>query len=79
MSEQPQQSNYAIVWPWDQAPPELRALSKNGGDEDWVVELPPCFSKYYLCWLYATDTCHEPDEYPHPSKPGWIVAIGAHA
>lgn len=29
------------VYPWDSAPEELRALSQHGGDEDWVVVVPP--------------------------------------
>lgn len=29
-----------LVWPFDDAPPEYRALSTHGGDEDWVAFVP---------------------------------------
>ncbi len=29
-----------LVWQWDDAPDELRALSQHGGDEDWVAFVP---------------------------------------
>lgn len=29
----------AVVYAWEDAPEELRALSREGGDEDWVVLL----------------------------------------
>ena len=25
------------VYPWDKAPEELKELSTNGGDEDWII------------------------------------------
>lgn len=30
-----------FLWPFDKAPEALRALSQNGGDEDWILVLPP--------------------------------------
>lgn len=29
-----------IVWPFADAPAELKSLSLNGGDEDWVIFIP---------------------------------------
>lgn len=70
----------AIVWKFHDAPQELRDLSQNGGDEDWLVELPPGWDEYGLpFWCEAMDSMHEPQSYDHPAKPEWQVVIGAHA
>lgn len=29
------------IWTWADAPEDLRALSANGGDEDWLLLAPP--------------------------------------
>ena len=70
----------ASVWVFNEAPKELRELSTNGGDEDWLVELPPGWENYGTpFWIEAMDSCREPSHYPHPTRPGWKVIIGAHA
>lgn len=32
---------HIVVYSWDEAPEELQALSQHGGDEDWVIVVPP--------------------------------------
>jgi hypothetical protein len=70
----------ARVWVFQQAPAYLQRLSTNGGDEDWIVELPPGLEDYGLpYWVECTDSCHEPDRFDHPRRKGWSVVIGSHA
>lgn len=71
----------ALVWQYHQAPKNLACLSTNGGDEDWLVELPLDWEDEYGMpfWIQEMDSMREPREYPHPTKPGWKVVIGAHA
>jgi hypothetical protein len=70
----------AQVWKFDEAPIELQNLSTNGGDEDWIVELPPGFEEYGLPhWVECMDSMGEPKSYPHPYIAKWTVVIGSHA
>ena len=73
-------SDPITVWGFHDAPENLRNLSTNGGDEDWLVEMP---QHYYDCgipyWMERMDSCREPKIYQHPSKPGWMVIIASHA
>lgn len=70
----------ATVWRFDDAPKELRDLSTNGGDEDWIVELPKSFHQYGApSWVEGIAACRDPNEYPHPTKPDYVVYIGSHA
>ena len=68
------------VWRFEDANPQLQALSEHGGDEDWLVEVP---SEHVDAigwgWLTRIDTCNEPSVHEHPYEPGWKVLIGAHA
>lgn len=74
-----------MLWRFEEAPDELQKLSTNGGDEDWLAEIPPAYFKdcdYFgplpVYGLYNTG--HEdPEEVPHPFKEGWKVRIGSHA
>jgi len=44
--------NYTIrMWAFEDAPAEYRALSKHGGDEDWIVFVPVACRDYYMPWL----------------------------
>lgn len=68
---------YAIVWRFEDAPDDLKKLSNNGGDEDWLVE----FYHSRGCtprWVEEIGVCST-DVFDHPTKPGWCVAIGSHA
>lgn len=67
------------VWPFDSAPPELRALSEHEGDEDWLAFVPASYADLYIDWLEAGSPFgrYRIDRYPHPS--GGAVYVGAHS
>lgn len=69
----------AVVWRFFDAPEHLRALSTNGGDEDWLVTLPKAWRQDYLPWLDVMDSCGSPNWYAHPTDPSLVVVIGSHA
>lgn len=67
-----------IVWRFAQAPEELKALSNNGGDEDWLALIQPGFNGVWVGWLesQAFDSCAE----PQMIETQWgRVYIGSHA
>lgn len=68
-----------IVWWFRDAPEELRNLSNNGGDEDWLAEVPPNIDTLPT-WMEVNtfDAGCEPQVVDHPSKVGWKVVIGSH-
>ena len=67
------------VWDWDDAPEEYRALSQNGGDEDWVALVPPHYSARYISWMESGSSFGCCSVYDYPLPDGSIVRIGAHA
>ena len=72
--------NHIRVWAFDKAPLELQALSRNGGDEDWLALVPPEYDDRYVGWLESPAFgCCCVDEYEHPELPGYTVHIGSHA
>lgn len=69
-----------VVWKYYEAPKELQ-VSNNGGDEDWLAEVPPQFENGHVGWLddgSAFGRCCV-DVHPHPLKIGWKIHIGCHA
>lgn len=40
-----------LVWLWEDAPEEYRALSAHGGDEDWVAFKPEGLRGECVDWL----------------------------
>lgn len=40
-----------IVWAWEDAPECLQETSPHGGDEDWVVVVPPKFKEEWVPWV----------------------------
>ena len=69
-----------IVWRYEDAPKELQEMSQHGGDEDWVVEVPPQFKGEWIRWLDRISVvCDELEEQEHPYRKGWKLYIGAHA
>lgn len=69
------------VWWFGDAPEHLRNLSTSGGDEDWLAEVAPEVAETARFWMYpgsAFGYC-DVDEFPHPTRPGWVVRIGSHA
>jgi hypothetical protein len=68
------------VWGFYDAPENLQGLSQNGGDEDWLAEIPPKYQDEYISWLETPSFgCCCVDEYDHPTKKNWKVKIGSHA
>lgn len=68
------------VWEYYEAPEELR-ISENGGDEDWLAEIPPHLTTEHIGWLehgHSFGYCCV-EEHDHPTKPGWKIRIGCHA
>lgn len=43
--------NAIIVWKFDDAPEDLRNLSRNGGDEDWLAVVPAHMANEWIGWL----------------------------
>ena len=67
------------VYEYCEAPKELQ-ISTNGGDEDWLAEIPPHYAGHWIGWLEGEGFgCCCIDEYDHPTKPGWKIKIGSHA
>ncbi len=73
--------NHIRIWKWTDAPQELKDLSTNGGDEDWVALLPPHIADEWIGWMDTGSSfgCCCVDEYSHPELPGYSVRIGCHA
>jgi hypothetical protein len=66
------------VWHFHDAPPELRALSGHGGDEDWLALIPASMVGDYFPWMEAGPFgCCDVSE--HVLDGGSVVRIGAHA
>lgn len=68
------------VWRFCEAPEELRKLSTNGGDEDWLAVLPPTMASDYIPWIESSGFgCAGVYTHNHPTQPGYIVKIGCHS
>lgn len=78
MDKQP--SDPIIVWEYHSAPKELQ-ISQNGGDEDWLAEVPPHLADTWIPWMREGGGfgCCGVEEHDHPTKPGWKIRIGCHA
>lgn len=71
------------VWDWKNAPEDLKRLSQNGGDEDWLVFVPvQIYDMWYYdpFWIEAMDSCRDPQKIRlvTPEYDGFVF-IGAHA
>lgn len=64
------------MWRFEQAPPLLAALSQHGGDEDWVVLIPPDFGELPFWMSEGTSFASSVDIYDLPE--GWQLLISAH-
>jgi len=67
------------VWPFYDAPLELRALSDHGGDEDWLALVPARFRFNMPAWLESGTRFGVCDVSEHVLQDGRIVCIGAHS
>lgn len=67
------------VWEFEDAPEEFRALSQNGGDEDWIALIPAHLSERWIGWLEQGSSfgCCDVHEFNLPDGKG--VRIGSHA
>lgn len=65
-----------VFWRFEQAPPLLAALSQHGGDEDWVVLIPPDFGELPFWMSEGTSFASSVDIYDLPE--GWQLLISAH-
>jgi hypothetical protein len=66
------------IWPFEDAPQEMRDLSQHGGDEDWVAFVPVSLEDRYIPWLESGSGFGVCDVSKHPIS-GGTVHIGAHA
>jgi hypothetical protein len=66
------------IWRFEDAPEDLRSLSTNGGDEDWLAEVPSTFESLPI-WMEHIMFGPIVDTYEHPTKSGWHVVIGSHS
>lgn len=64
------------LWRWDDAPLCLKELSEHGGDEEWIILVPPALFRANLPWIGQTIFGHSADMYLLPC--GWQVFISAH-
>lgn len=66
------------VWRFDDAPEEYRALSTNGGDEDWIAFVPASLAADWIGWLEEGQSfgCCCVDEH---KVAGGVIRIGCHA
>lgn len=68
------------IWPFHDAPEELKRLSDNGGDEDWLAFVPQWIWDREGGWIPFLDVGHF--GVAHVNKyvvPGGVVLIGCHA
>ena len=70
-----------IVWDFEDAPPELKALSTHGGDEDWLALVPMQMADRYIGWMTepAFGCCSVEDHFADSQRIRYQVVIGAHA
>jgi hypothetical protein len=67
------------VWRFDEAPKVLQALSRHGGDEDWLLAIPPECAHLDIWWAEVGSQFGVCDVSTHKLPNGWEVRIGAHA
>lgn len=74
----PEIEKAAVVWRFHDAPESLRALSENGGDEDWLALVPPHLASDWIPWaeVGGFGVCNV-DRFAMPY--GFVVYIGCHA
>lgn len=70
--------NAIIVWRFEDAPEHYKALSTNGGDEDWVAFVPGSLDEHYIGWLEVGSSfgCWDVSRYV---VDGGSVRIGSHS
>lgn len=81
MSKETKPNNEPIkVWPFHDAPDELRSINNHGGDEDWLALVPPNIGHQWIGWMESGTpfgySCVSEEE--HPTKKGYYVVVGSH-
>lgn len=77
-------NNPILVWRFEFAPEELKQLSQHGGDEDWLVEIPPEILKdkngniIWIYWLESSAMGCDYSKHNHPTKEDWVIYIYCH-
>ena len=71
-----QQGKSIVTWRFYDAPGELRAMSTNGGDEDWLSILPDDDEPYWMQEGGSYGCCRVDT---HELGDGRFVKIGCHA
>lgn len=67
------------VWPFEHAPEKWKALSKHGGDEDWVAEIPIALADAWIGLAESNTPFGCCDVSEHKLPDGRKILIGAHA
>lgn len=78
MNNTPYSEGAILVWRFQDAPPEYRALSDHGGDEDWLAFLPDEVAGEWIGWMNPGSSFGCCDVSEHRVE-GGIVRIGAHS
>lgn len=70
--------NYIKIYKFNDAPEELKKLSTNGGDEDWIAIIPPSLQDKYIPWFEEGSSfgCFKVEEYMLGNRDK--VLIGCH-
>lgn len=71
------QGRAILVWDWRDAPGEVRAMSRHGGDEDYIAILPKDMDS--PSWLQSGSWFGCCNVSEHPLEDGRCAYIGAHA
>lgn len=70
--------NYIKIYRFEDAPEELKMLSTNGGDEDWIVIIPPSLQDEYISWFETGTSFGFGRVEVHMLENGNKVLIGCH-
>jgi len=66
------------VWRFEDAPPDLRALTERIIINGWIALVPRTYAdRHDLWWLEHIDKTHDPEMHAHPSLSEYMVWIGA--
>ena len=71
--------NYIKIYRFEDAPEELKMLSTNGGDEDWIAVIPPSLQDENIPWLEEGTSFGYSCVEEHMLENGDKVLIGCHA
>lgn len=67
------------IWRFHEAPVELKELSSHGGDEDWLVMIPPDWGDEPPAFLEQSRSFGPCDVSEHQHWSGATILIAAHA